>query len=228
MQRNDGGETVEEGTVYLLVSSCLVDDQLVDQLVQFEGISVTKLVGPTFEFISILVVIAVSAKNLFIYVGSHALAFGCQWACGSLEDALEEDHPSLKSSKISDVLWRGNMKSRVEALKDLIQKEAGGLVEIAQNLFNNLLEFGKDQDDKLLKLFSFVLLDILVNLGHLSAKVDTCLNSAVEIIQDLFGERGPNAKVGSDDEVDDFFVYFDGVRIVFDLVEEVNGTVSEY
>jgi len=30
MQRNDGGETVEEGTVYLFVSSCLVDDQLVD------------------------------------------------------------------------------------------------------------------------------------------------------------------------------------------------------
>jgi hypothetical protein len=61
----------------------------------------------------------------------------------------------------------------------------------------------------------------------LSAEVNSRLNPASKVVKDLFRKRRPYAEVRHDHQVNDFFVDFDSVGVVLDLVKKVDCAVSE-
>lgn len=69
------------------------------------------------------------------------------------------------------------MKTTVEGLEDDFQQSAGFFVEVAEDLFDHVLQQWEKYNDELLQMLSFVVLEIFVDLHDLARDVDPCLDT---------------------------------------------------
>ena len=150
-------------------------------LVHFYGISGFELLSPASELLDILGFVAIEGEKFEINPSYHRLVFQEHLTRRDSQNAVKEDHPTLKVSKISQVRYHRNMEGRVECLKDLFEYLVGVFIIVAQNLLNDVLEFGENIGDEVVKGLMFWSNYVLILLSNLSGQIDSSLDSSIQI-----------------------------------------------
>lgn len=140
-------QTVDKGAQDVLIAlSC--GYQLIYEGKQLRSIAFSELFGPTRVCFVVEALVAVDWKESQVASGCDFLALCWQGVSGYVENGVEEEQPAFDVLKVPEVEGDGDVEWGVEGFEYFWEQSAGGFVEIAQDLFYDLLQSGEKLVDE--------------------------------------------------------------------------------